>query len=103
MALWRVTRCPTLRAGSRYKQVHSLVFNVFRRRANEDLCCAIRLERPLPAFINEAAWEYVGFIGDNDEAPIGFLPQAAWYADQLIGFYVFYLFAGLPRRSKKAA
>lgn len=72
------------------------VFNLFRHAADDPLCCAVSQCRPVPAFIQDERWAYVGTIDEGGNPPFGFQSEAARSADRWVGFYLFCCF-GLRR------
>ena len=64
-------------------------YNLFRRQGI-DHCCAVRQDRPVPAFVRGGEWEFDGSFWDNGSGtPPGFQPDQAREATQLAGFYFF--------------
>lgn len=68
------------------------MFNLFRRTADDDVCCAVAQSRPVPAFIRDESWIYAGTINEGSATPSGFLSAAARSADRFVGFYLFCCF-----------
>lgn len=65
-------------------------YNVFRRRREHDLCCAVRQDLPVPPFVQGREWMFGGtVVDDGTHTPAGFQPSAAEAATQLTGFYIF--------------
>lgn len=65
-------------------------YNLFRRKREPDLCCAVRQDRPVPAFVHGEEWEFGGTVVDHGaKIPAGFQTSAAEQATQLSGFYIF--------------
>ena len=67
-------------------------YNLFRRKPEPDLCCAVRHDKPIPIFIENSAWAFEGTVYDNGAAPLPkrFKPTAAQSATDRDGYYVFY-------------
>lgn len=65
-------------------------YNLFRRKPTPDLYCAAPEDRPVPAFIDGATWEYVGTLRHNDAPPSGLERSAAVMGVQLNGFHLFH-------------
>ena len=67
-------------------------YNLFRRKTEPDLCCAVRHDKPIPLFIETSAWAFEGTVYDDGVAPVpcGFKPSAAQKATATDGYYVFY-------------
>ena len=67
-------------------------YNLFRRKLEEDLYCAVPEDRPVPDFVAEN-WEFRGRLGETEveaeAAPSGFRPEAAQAATQATGYYIF--------------
>lgn len=64
-------------------------YNVFARRDEPAIRCAIIQERPIPFFIQSEAWEFSGTVRPSDPVPRGFRHQRAEDATRVVGFYVF--------------
>jgi len=73
--------------------------NVFRRKREPALCCAVPQRRPVPAFIQGGPWDFDGTITDPMTIPLGFQPKAAVEAMRMLGFYLFQAFPGRPSAS----
>jgi len=69
-------------------------YNVFCRKREPHLCCAVPQRQPLPAFIQGAAWDFDGTITGPMTTPPGFQPKAAMEAMRMLGFYLFQAFPG---------
>lgn len=67
-------------------------YNVFRRKRDPNLCCAVPQRRPVPAFIQGETWEFGGTIAHPATIPTGFQPEAATEATRLMGYYLFQAF-----------
>ena len=67
-------------------------YNLFRRKREPDLCCAVRQDKPVPPFVQGKEWEFGGtVVDDGAKKPAGFQTSAAREATQLTGFYIFQL------------
>ena len=64
-------------------------YNLFRRKLEEDLYCAVPEDRPVPGFVAEN-WEFRGRLGEAEAAPRGFRPEAAQAATRATGYYIFH-------------
>ena len=66
-------------------------YNLFRRKLEEDLFCAVPEDRPVPDFV-AGEWEFRGRLGEAEAeaAPSGFRPEAAQAATQTAGYYIFH-------------
>jgi hypothetical protein len=80
--------CRTL-AAEKAAPTFTPTYNLFRRKLCPELQCAVPEDRPVPGFLDEAAWEYAGTL--RPETPIvpGFDPAAAELGSQLNGFHLF--------------
>ena len=70
-------------------------YNVFRRKQEPNLCCAVPQRRPVPAFIHGETWDFGGTIAGPGTFPLGFQPEAAVEAARLTGYYLFQAFPRL--------
>jgi hypothetical protein len=64
-------------------------YNVFRRKQDPDLCCAVPEDRPVPGFILPAEWEFLAKIPDSAHVPQGFRDRGARAGVRFNGFYIF--------------
>lgn len=71
----------------------ALAYNVFVRRQQPALCCAIAQGSPVPPFIEENAWEYGGTVRHLAWTPAGFQPERAREAVRAFGYYLFHAWA----------
>ena len=68
-------------------------WNVFLRRHDGALCCAVPAEAAVPSFLLSGEWDF-GFAGAGDDPPVtGFCPTAAETGSRLSGFHLFLAFA----------
>ena len=67
-------------------------YNVFRRRRDPNLCCAVSQHRPVPEFIQGETWDFGGTIAHPVTLPLGFHPEAAVEAMRMMGYYLFQAF-----------
>ncbi|MCF4126739.1 hypothetical protein [Methylobacterium sp. SyP6R] len=73
-------------------------YNLFRRREEPDLVCAVPNDFPVPAFVTGEAWTYAGSIEAPSEAPPGFSAEIAERGAETSGFHLFHqLPAAAPR------
>ena len=72
-------------------------YNLFRRRRDPNLCCAVPERHPVPPFIQGETWEFAGTIAGPASIPLGFRPEAATEATRLTGYYLFQAFPRLAR------
>jgi hypothetical protein len=63
-------------------------YNLFQYSAC-DLLCAVPESRPVPGFIREPVWQFVGKLQDTEAAPTGFNEQAAQTGVRYNGFHLF--------------
>mgnify|MGYP000542388509 CR=1 FL=1 len=68
-------------------------YDVFARRRDRGLCCAIAQGMPISAFIDGNVWACAGTLRTPDPVPVGFLPEAAQEAVRLTGYYLFHAVA----------
>ena len=64
-------------------------YNVFRRRRQPALRCAVRQDKPVPSFVHGETWDFGGTV-TGKEPPPGFQPEAAREAMRLTGYYLFH-------------
>lgn len=74
-------------------------FNLFRRKAEPDLFCAVPEDRAVPGFIDGDAWEFGGRIEPDAQARPGFDAAAAGRLARVNGFYFFQSWSGCARRA----
>jgi hypothetical protein len=75
-------------------------YNLFRRRQDGDLICAVAEDDAVPRFIG-VSWEFVGSIREPAGCPLGSSVRAADGSR----FHGFYLFENveIPRRARSPA
>lgn len=64
-------------------------YNVFHRKRQPALRCAVRQDRAVPIFIQGETWEFAGTVSVEQRLP-GFHPQAAEEAMRHAGYYLFH-------------
>ncbi|WP_372423066.1 hypothetical protein [Salinarimonas chemoclinalis] len=64
-------------------------YNLFRRREEPQLYCAVPEDYPVPSFIVGAAWNFGGRLDNATAAPLGFDCDAARHGVALTGYYLF--------------
>jgi len=64
-------------------------YNLFRRKRQQDLFCAVPEDYPVPAFVDGHGWEVAGKLDEPSAAPLGFQREAARAVVPLTGFYLF--------------
>ncbi|HVL73287.1 MAG TPA: hypothetical protein VM434_15580 [Beijerinckiaceae bacterium] len=67
-------------------------YNLFRRKGDTDLFCAVPEECAVPGFLQGRSWEFSGRLSEPRSAPIGFDARAATTGVRLNGFYLFQSF-----------
>ncbi|MDR7039738.1 hypothetical protein J2X36_004516 [Methylobacterium sp. BE186] len=65
-------------------------YNVFRRKQQPALCCAVRQDWPVPSFVNGETWDFGGTVRAAEFTLAGFQPAAASQAMRLTGYYLFH-------------
>ena len=73
-------------------------YNVFQRKRQPALRCAVRQDRPVPAFIRSEAWVFCGTTTVEQPSP-GFQPEAAAKAMRFTGYYFFKALDDQPAES----
>ena len=73
---------------------YRLTYNLFRRRSEGDLFCAVPEDIPVPNFIETGEWEF-SCKACGSEGPSGFDPAAAKISARFNGFH---LFVALPNK-----
>jgi hypothetical protein len=71
----------------------ALAYNVFARRQQPALCCAIAQGSPVPPFIEEKTWEFSETVQPFAWTPDGFQPECAREAIRVLGYYLFHSWA----------
>ena len=64
-------------------------FNIFSRRDEPDIRCAVPEERPVPVFLEGPVWEFIAKIDGASLAAAGFGSGAIAEAIQAQGYYIF--------------
>ena len=77
------------RADSGPETAYVPAYNLFRRKEEPALVCAVPETTPAPTFLDEA-WEFRGKLDDPIRAPRGFKHHAARSAARRAGFYLFH-------------
>ncbi len=67
---------------------------MFRRKHQLASRCAVRQDRPIPAFVRGETWDYGGTVRVGDAPPPGFRSEAATSATKQIGYYLFHALDG---------
>jgi hypothetical protein len=79
-------------------QIHSrhlldggtVVLNLFQRRKQPDLFCAVPTNQYVPMFLSDGTWTYVSTLDPEQPRPKGFCPLQAREYCRSDGYYVFY-------------
>ncbi len=71
-------------------------WNVFRRRHDGGLCCAVSAEAPVPTFLLCGEWDFGFAIADGASPVAGFSDAEAEIGAGFDGFYLFLAFAPPP-------
>lgn len=66
-----------------------LTYNLFRRKLEPDLYCAVPEDCPVPGFLTHDGWVFGGTVTAIEAAMLGFQEEAAWHGVALNGFYLF--------------
>jgi hypothetical protein len=66
-------------------------YNLFRRKNQEELACAVPVDRPLPTFLTDALWEFGGTTEGKPFCSWVFNREAAEASVRYNGFYLFQL------------
>lgn len=74
-------------------------FNLFRRKAEPDLFCAVPEDRAVPDFIDGDAWEFGGRIDSETHQRPGFDARTAGRLARVNGFYFFQSWSDCPPRA----
>jgi hypothetical protein len=72
-------------------------YDLFRRRHEPELYCAVPKGRPAPAFLRSDRWQAAGEMDEAGPTPLGFDREAARIGVRLNGFYLFAAFSPVPR------
>ena len=69
-------------------------YNLFRRKGDCELFCAVPEDRIVPSFIDGARWEFLGKLDDAGPSPAGFDARSAATSVRFNGCYLFAAIAG---------
>jgi hypothetical protein len=72
----------------RVSTAFELRYNLFRRKGQPDLCCAVPEDRPVPSFVTGERWEFGG-TWEGAIRPPGWDPTASELGVRLNGFHLF--------------
>ena len=70
-------------------QTAAPAYNVFRRKHQPALRCAVPLDLPVPSFVSGETWDFGGTV-TGEQPPPGFKPEAADQAVRHTGYYLFH-------------
>lgn len=84
------------RSGSAAFAASETRYDLFRRRHEPELYCAVPKGRPAPAFLRSDQWQAVGEMDEVGPTPLGFDREAAQIGVRLNGFYLFAAFSPVP-------
>jgi len=71
-------------------------YNLFRRRHEPELYCAVPKGQPAPAFLRSDRWQAAGEIDEAGPMPLGLDWEAARIGVRLNGFHLFTAFNPVP-------
>jgi PAS fold len=86
-------------AANRASTTFELRYNLFRRKGQLDLCCAVPEDRPVPSFVTGERWDFAGTWDGVVPAP-GLNRRAAEFGVRLNGFHLFQLAGPLGSRGR---
>lgn len=69
-------------------------YNIFSRKRQQALRCAVRQDKPVPSFIQAETWAFGGTVRPTGPMPVGFQPAAANEATRFNGYYLFHALSG---------
>ncbi|WP_343039266.1 hypothetical protein [Microvirga makkahensis] len=84
------------RSGSTALAASRTRYNLFRRRHEPGLYCAVPKGQPAPAFLRSDRWQAAGEMDEAGPMPLGFDREAARIGVRLNGFYLFTAFSPIP-------
>ena len=64
-------------------------YHLFTSRRDASLCCAIRQDQVVPAFLDNETWAYSGIVAEPAEAPADLDLKAAHASAGLPGYHLF--------------
>src|SRR3954447_15674348 len=68
---------------------HRTAFNLFRRKREPDLLCAVPQDCPVPGFVEASAWAFAGMVSERTPAPAGLDWELAAASVRRSGFWMF--------------
>lgn len=87
---------------SQPRRIEQPAYNLFRRREEPQLYCAVPEDYPVPSFIIGEAWDFGGRLDNATVSPFGFDAQAARHGSALTGYYLFLASRHVPARTGPA-
>lgn len=85
-----------LRSGPKALAASRVRYDLFRRRYEPELYCAVPKGQPAPAFLQSDLWQAAGEMDEAGPTPLGFDREAARIGARLNGFYLFAAFDAIP-------
>ena len=73
-------------------------YNLFRRKQEPHVLCAVPEDRPEPSFIDLRRWEFAGKMEEPATVPLGFNKETAALGVRLNGYYLFEAFSAVRKR-----
>jgi hypothetical protein len=64
-------------------------YRLFSSRTEIGVCCAVRHDQILPAFIHGKSWIFSGIVADPSQAPTDLNLRAAQASTALTGYHLF--------------
>jgi hypothetical protein len=93
-----------VRTPSRHQQDGgTVVLNLFQRRQQPDLFCAVPTNQYVPMFLSDGTWTYVSSLDPEQPRPKGFCPLQAREYCRADGYYVFYTSDGRSNAEREAS
>jgi hypothetical protein len=72
------------------------MYNLFRRRQEPDIVCAVPEARPVPSFLIDEGWTFQGKISGDAFTDLGTSERLARHSVEVNGFYVLHQRGGTP-------
>ena len=74
-------------------------YNLFQRRQERDLYCAVAQDKPVPRFLTSEVWQFIGSGSGVTRDLSAYREADARIGDHLTGFYLFYSCRHVKRRA----